>query len=87
MDELGLLLDALADDDLHALPAGAQLDRIRTLTQLRNRLDTELARSVRTAETTQAADHDGQKTMASWLRGHGHLSPAPPGCWSATAAP
>ena len=43
--------------------------------QIRNRLDAEIARSVRVAETTQAPEHDGQKTMASWLRGHGHLSP------------
>ena len=75
MGELSSALDALTADDLHALPAGAQLARIRELAQIRNRLDAEIARSVRVAETTQAPEHDGQKTMASWLRGHGHLSP------------
>ncbi len=75
MGELASALDALAAEDLHALPAGAQLDRLRELAQIRNRLDAELARSVRVAETTQAAEHDGLKTMASWLRGHCHLSP------------
>jgi hypothetical protein len=75
MVELASALDALAAHDLHALPAGAQLDRIRKLAQARNRLDAELARSVRVAEATQAAEHDGQKTMASWLRGHCHYSP------------
>ena len=75
MGQLGSALDALAADDLHALPAGAQLDRIRDLAQIRNRIDAEIARSVRVAETTQAAEHDGQKTMPSWLRGHCHLSP------------
>ena len=74
MGELGSALDALATEDLHALPAGAQLDRIRGLLRARNRLDAEIVRRVRVAETTQAPEHDGQKTMASWLRGHGHLS-------------
>src|SRR6476620_7378293 len=42
----------------------------------RNRLDAELARTVREADGMGAAEHDGLKTMASWLRGHGRLSPA-----------
>ena len=75
MGELGTALDTLAADDLHALPAGSQLDRLRELALMRNRLDAEIARSVRVAETTQAAEHDGHKTMAPWLRGHTHLSP------------
>ena len=78
MGQLAAALDALADHDLHdlhALPAGVQLDRLRELTQVRNRLDAEIARSVRVAETTQASEYDGQKTMASWLRGHCHLTP------------
>src|SRR5215211_9131052 len=75
MADLASALDALAAEDLHALPAGVQLERLRELTQLRNRLDAEIARSVRHAELAQAPEHDGQKTMASWLRGHCHLSP------------
>ena len=75
MAELATALDALADTDLHALPAGAQLDGIRELTRARNRLEAEIARRVRVAETTQAAEHDGMKAMGSWLRGHCHLTP------------
>ncbi|WP_344690665.1 DUF222 domain-containing protein, partial [Blastococcus jejuensis] len=74
MGELASALDALAADDLHALPAGAQLDRVADLVQLRNRVDAEIARSVRVAETTLAPEHDGLKSMASWLAGHCRLA-------------
>jgi hypothetical protein len=74
--ELASALDALAADDLHALPAGAQLDRIRELVLTRNRLDAELARSIRVADLTQAAEHDGMATMRSWVGGHCRLSAA-----------
>jgi hypothetical protein len=40
----------------------------------RNRLDAELTRTVRRADVTQAAEHDGMKSMPSWLRGHVRLS-------------
>ena len=75
MAELATALDALAAQDLHALPAGVQLASLAELATLRNRLDAEIARRVRVAETTQAAEHDGMKTMGSWLRGHCHLTP------------
>ena len=75
MAELGSVLDALAAEDLFALPAPALLDREAALLRARNRLDAELARTTRRAELAQASEHDGLKTMASWLRGHGHLSP------------
>jgi hypothetical protein len=75
VSSLASALDAVADTDLHALPAGVQLDRIRDLARARNRLDAEMARSVRVAETSQAAEHDGHKTMGSWLRGHCHYAP------------
>jgi hypothetical protein len=42
----------------------------------RNRIDAELARTVRVADVRQACEHDGLKTMPSWLRSHAHLSPA-----------
>ena len=74
MGELLSALDALAADDLHTMPAGAQLERIAELVQARNRLDAQLARRVRMAELTQAAEHDGLTSMASWLRGHLRLS-------------
>src|SRR4051812_41226322 len=69
-------LDALATEDLFALPPGAVLDRTALLVQARNRIDAELTRTVRHADTTQACEHDGIKTMASWLRGHHRVSPA-----------
>jgi hypothetical protein len=76
MGELMSALDALAADDLHALGAGPLLERTAGLVRLRNRIDAELARTVRVADLTQAPEHDGQKTMRSWLRGHARLSPA-----------
>ena len=74
MGQLGTALDALADDDLHALTAPELLARTAELVAARNRLDAELARTTRIAETTQAPEHDGLKSMASWLRGHCRLS-------------
>src|SRR4051795_8249060 len=72
-------LDGLAADDLHGLPSAELLDRVAELVRARNRIDAELARTVRRAELTQAAEHDGLKTMSSWLRGHCRLSPAAAG--------
>jgi hypothetical protein len=74
--ELSSALDALAADDLHAMFAPALIDRTAMLLAARNRLDAELARTVREADLMGAAEHDGLKTMASWLRGHGRLSAA-----------
>src|SRR4051794_41894354 len=72
-------LDGLAAGDLHGLPAAELLDRVAELVRARNRIDAELARTVRRAELAQAPEHDGLKTMASWLRGHARLSPAAAG--------
>src|SRR4051812_28361132 len=69
-------LDALAAEDLHALFGPALLDRTTMLLTVVNRAQAELTRTVREADIVQAAEHDGLKTMASWLRGHGRLSPA-----------
>ncbi|MBM7808813.1 hypothetical protein JOD57_004650 [Geodermatophilus bullaregiensis] len=74
MDELAAVLDALASDDLPAVSGPQLLERLRRLLAAQNRLAAEVARTVRQAELTSAAEHDGLKTMASWLRGHGHLS-------------
>jgi hypothetical protein len=65
--ELQSSQDALAADDLHALPAAQVLDRVAELVQVANRVAAELTRTVRHAES---------KTMQSWLRGHARLSPA-----------
>jgi hypothetical protein len=77
--ELASALDALAADDLHPFTARQLLDRTAELVAVRNRIDAELARTVRRAELAQAPEHDGLTTMASWLRGHCRLSPAAAG--------
>src|SRR4051812_50111084 len=79
MGELEPALDALAADDLHALGAGGLLDRTAELVRAANRIQAELARTVRIGDLTQAPEHDGQKTMRSWLRGHCRLSPGAAG--------
>jgi hypothetical protein len=73
--ELTSALDALAAEDLFSLTAPGVLDRSRDLVRARNRIDAELARTARHAELTQAPEHDGLTSMASWLRGHCRLSP------------
>jgi hypothetical protein len=55
-------------------PTGDVLDDVAALVAERNRLDARLARLVRAAEVLQAPERDGQKSMASWLRGHCRLS-------------
>src|SRR3954447_14441927 len=72
-------LDGLAAEDLFGLSAAGLLDRTAELVRARNRIDAELARTVRRAELAQAPEHDGLKTMQSWLRGHVRLSPAAAG--------
>jgi hypothetical protein len=77
--ELASALDGLAAEDVGAMAAPQLLDRTGELVRARNRLDAELARTVRRAECIQAPEHDGLKSMASWLRAHARLSPAAAG--------
>src|SRR5688500_13026575 len=79
MGEFTSALDEFLAADLHALVAPQLLDRTAELVRARNRIDAELARTVRVADCVQASEHDGQKTMRSWLRGHARLSPAAAG--------
>src|SRR3954449_9863166 len=79
VSELRSALDALAADDVPSLAPRQQLDRITEILEARNRLDAQLARSVRAAELQQGPADDGLKTMQSWLRGPGRLSPAAAG--------
>ncbi len=58
------------------LAGGDVLDDVAALVAERNRIDARLARRVRAAELSQAPERDGLRSMASWLRGHGRLSPA-----------
>jgi hypothetical protein len=74
VDELLAALDALAAEDFTPLFGPALLDRLRPLLVAQNRLAAEIARTVREAEVSGAAEGDRLKTMTSWLRGHGHLS-------------
>ena len=75
MSELWSALDALAADDLRGLSDGQVLDRTAMLVQLVNRASAELTRTVRHADTTRAVEHDGLKSMRSWLIGHVRLAP------------
>ncbi len=74
MGELQSAIDALAAEDLTSLPGPALLERLGPLLVLQNRIAAEVTRTVRRCELTGAAEHDGKKTMASLLRGHGHLT-------------
>jgi len=74
MGELASTLDALAADDLPAMFGPQLLDRLEELLRVQNRLAAEVARTVRQCELADAAEFDGKKTMASWLRGHARLS-------------
>ncbi len=74
MDQLTAALDGLAAEDLAPLSGPRLLDRLRPLLAAQNRLAAEVARTVREAELSGAAEVDGLKSMTSWLRGHGHLS-------------
>ena len=72
--DLESALDRLAAQDLKAMFGPQALDRTRRLLAAQNQVDAQVARSVREGELTQAAEHDGLKTMQSWLRGHARLS-------------
>ncbi len=69
-------LEGLAGEDLKSSFGPAVIERTAALAVAKNRLDAELARTVREGELTQAAEHDGKATMAAWLRGHHRLSQA-----------
>ena len=79
MDGLTAALDAMAGQELAAMPGPPLLDRLRSLLVAQNRLAAEVARTVRACELTGAAEHDGLASMRSWLRGHTRLSPAEAG--------
>src|SRR3978361_853242 len=69
MSELMSVLDGLAADDLFEFSGRQTLDRTTMLVAARNRIDAELARTVRRADVLDAAElDDGIKTMQAWLR-------------------
>src|SRR5215210_22964 len=63
-------IDHLLSDDIDVLPDGQRLDRLRAWTRIQNKVAAALSREVRAAENLQSAEHDGLKTMRSWLRTH-----------------
>ena len=79
-----------ADDALSLIEAGlaalaaagpesgdeARLEKVRRLTTAANRVAALQARAVRDAESHGSSEHDGLKTMTSWLRTHTRLSGA-----------
>jgi hypothetical protein len=75
MGELQSALDALAADDLTSMFGPQLLERLTPLLQAADALAAQITRTVRECEKTGAAEHDGLKTMQSWLRGHGRLAP------------
>ncbi|TYP88846.1 hypothetical protein BD833_1031, partial [Blastococcus xanthinilyticus] len=70
MSRLSAALGELADEEMSGKFGPELLDELRVLLVAQNRLAARVARVVRECEVTGAAEHDGQKTMASWLRGH-----------------
>ena len=74
MGELASALDGLAAESLSGLFGPALLDRLGGLLAAQNRLAAEIARTVRECEVAGAAEFDGLKNMAGWLRGHGRFS-------------
>jgi hypothetical protein len=74
--DLEAALDRLAAEGLKPMFGPQVLDRTGRLLRAQNRLAAQVARSVREGELTQAPEHDGLKTMQSWLRGHARLSPS-----------
>jgi hypothetical protein len=72
--DLEAALDRLAAEGLKPMFGPQVLDRTGRLLRAQNRVAAQVARSVREGELTQAPEHDGLKTMQSWLRGHARLS-------------
>src|SRR3954452_17509929 len=71
-DALDAALDAMAAED-PAVDDATRLNRVRRLSAARNRLDAQLTGAVRDAENHQSSEHDGLKSMRSWLRTHTRL--------------
>ncbi len=70
MGELQSALDALATVDLDEFSDGVLLEHLREVLVAANRLAAHATRVTRRADVRTACEHDGAKTMQSWLRGH-----------------
>ncbi|MGY1721852.1 DUF222 domain-containing protein [Blastococcus sp. SYSU DS0533] len=73
---LAAALDDLAGERLDGAFGPQLIERLRPLLVAGNRLAAEVARTIRQGELAGAAEHDGHKTMAAWVRGHARFSPA-----------
>jgi hypothetical protein len=60
--------------ELDGLSDGELLEHVKDLVAEQNRLAARLTGAVRAAENRQSAEHDGLKTMRSWLRTHTRIS-------------
>ena len=76
VERLAEAIDALAAEDLQGLFAPQLNARLGGLLGQVNRLGAELTRSVRECDRIGAAEDDGLKTTASWIRGHARYSHA-----------
>src|SRR4051794_19519394 len=74
IEQSGRWAVAASDVELDGLTAAELLAETAALIAERNRIDARLARVARRAELTQAPEHDGLRSMPSWLKGHGRLS-------------
>ncbi|RBY85115.1 DUF222 domain-containing protein [Blastococcus sp. TF02A-26] len=74
MGELQSALDELAGLDLDEFSDGPLLDHLREVVTTVNRLTAHAVRVTRRADVRLACEHDGAKTMQSWLRGHLRIS-------------
>ena len=71
---LSAALDELSAEDLAGRFGPQLIEGVGALLVASNRLAAQVARRVRECELTQAPEHDGKASMASWLRGHALLS-------------
>jgi hypothetical protein len=76
LTRLAAALDELAAEDTSCLGDGERLERVRLLSTASNRVTAQFASAIREAEHHQAAEHDGLKSMRSWLGTHTRLSGA-----------
>ncbi|MGY1708958.1 DUF222 domain-containing protein [Geodermatophilus sp. SYSU D00758] len=74
MERLSNAIDDLSAAELTSAFGPELLTRLGGLLVAQHRLAAEVARTVRACELAGAAECDGLKTMASWLRGHGRMS-------------
>ena len=62
--------------DPHAFTDGELLAEVAELITARNRVEARLTAVVRVADARSACEHDGLRTMQSWLRTHAGLKPS-----------